>query len=125
MKESVPEGTNISSESTAIHSFAPPNMQKMTTQYYTDRINLKHVIQRKQLRTFHTNLLWCFVLYGYLRELAGQNRDNCVFTLCDSKVKVDFDGPGAVIYSGLHGKKSIIPTSSYQGALDHDVNQKG
>ena len=124
VKERVLEGTNISSESTVIHSFAPPNMHKMITQYYTGRINLKHAFQRKQLHAFQINSQWCSALYGYLRKLAVQNRDNCVFISCDNKVKVDFDEPSAGISSGVRGKKSIIPTSSFLGALGHDVNQK-
>lgn len=73
MKEWVPEGANILSESTAIHSFGPLNMHKMATQYCTGQINLKHTIQRRQLSTFHTNSHYCYALYRYLRELAVQN----------------------------------------------------
>lgn len=90
VKKRVPEGTNISSKSTVIHSFTPPNMHKLTTQYYTGRINLKHAIQRKQLSAFRTNSHWCSALYRYLRQLAVQNQDNCVFISCDDKAKVDF-----------------------------------
>ena len=33
--------------------------------------------------------------------------------------------PGSAISSGLRGKKSIFLVGSFNGALDHDVNQKG
>ena len=90
MKKRVPKGKNILSESIVIHSFAPPNMYKLTMQYYTGRINLKHAIQRRQLRAFHTNSHWCSALYCYLRQVAVQNRGNCVFISCDNKAKVHF-----------------------------------
>ena len=108
-----------------IHDFAPPNMHNKTCQYYTGRVQLKHVIQRRQLRAFHTDAHWCSTLYRYLRELAVQNCEKCVFISYDDKAKIDFDEPGALVSSGVRGKRSIIPTTSMLDALDHDVGQKG
>ena len=125
VKARVPEGTNIPSESTVIHAFAPPNIHKKTSQYYTGCVQLKHAIQRRQIQAFHTDAHWCSALYRYLRELAIQNREKCVFMSCDDKAKIDFGEPVALVYSGVRGKRSIIPTTSMLGALNHDVNQKG
>lgn len=63
MKKQVLEGAHILSESTVIHSFAPQNIEKKTTQYYTGRINFKRAIQRRQLRDFHTHWHCCLTLY--------------------------------------------------------------
>ena len=125
VKSKLPEGTPIPSESTVIHSFAPPNMYDKTAQYYTGKINLKHAVQRRQLRSYHTDAHYCSALYKYLRERAIKDRDQTVFVSCDDKAKVDFGEPGATISSGVRGKKSIVPTTTTLGALDHDVNQKG
>ncbi|WAR09165.1 hypothetical protein MAR_019123 [Mya arenaria] len=43
----------------------------------------------------------------------------------DDKSKVDFGEPGMAVSSGVRGKKSIVPTISTLGALDHDVGSKG
>ena len=123
--EMCPEGTAIPSESTVIHAFAPPNIHAKTAQHYTGRINLKFVVQRRQLRAFHADAHYCNTLYRYFRELAIQRRDESVLVSCDDKAKVDFGEPGNIISSGVRGKKSIVPTTTTLGALDHDVKQKG
>ena len=125
VKERLPPKTLIPSESTVIHAFAPPNMHSKTAQYYTGRINLKHTVQRRQLRAFHVDAHWCNALYRYLRELAIKNRDSCTFISCDDKAKVVFGEPGSAISTGVRGKKTIVPTTSTLGALDHDVDKKG
>ena len=44
---------------------------------------------------------------------------------CDDKAKVDFGEPGAVLSTGVRGKKRLIPMTSSLEALDHDVSKKG
>ena len=51
-------------------------------------------------------------------------RGECVLLSCDDKAKVDFRELGAVLSTGVRGKKSLIPTVSILGALDHHVSQK-
>ena len=118
----LPDGTTIPSESTIIHSFALPNMHATSSQYYTGRINLRFTIQRRQLRAYHTDAHWCNTLVRYIiRELAIQDRGNCVFISCDDKSKIDFGEPGHVLSSGVRGKKSIAPSNTTLVSLDHDV----
>ena len=74
---------------------------------------------------FHIDTHWFSTLYQYLRELAIQNHKKLVFISCDNSAKIDFGEPGALVSSGVHGKRSIIPTTSMLGMLDHNVNQKG
>ena len=125
VKQRVPDKTPIPSESTVIHAFAPPNIHAKTAQYYTGKINLKHMVQRRQLRAFHADAHWCSALYKYLRELAVKNRDSCMFISCDDKAKVNFGEPGSAISSGVRGKKTIVPKTTTLGSLDHDVDHKG
>ena len=106
VKEKLPVKTPIPSESTVIHAFAPPNIHSKTAQYYTGKINLKHTVQRRQLRAFHVDAHWCNALYRYLRELSIKNRHSAVFISCDDKAKVVFGEPGSAISSGVRGKTS-------------------
>ena len=62
-KEKMPEGSPIPSVSTVIHSFAPRNMYGRALQYYTEKTNLKFVVQHHHLRAYHTNAYWCYVLF--------------------------------------------------------------
>lgn len=61
-KDCLPHDTPIPSEATVIHAFAPPNIFSKTAQYYTGKINLKHTIQSRQLRAFHSDAHWCNAL---------------------------------------------------------------
>ena len=125
VKTRILEGSPIPSVSTVIHSFVPSNMQAKTAQYYTGKVNLKFAIQRCQLCAYHSDAHWCNALFQYLREMAIMYQGECVLLSCDDKVKVDFGEPGAVLSTDVRGKKSLIPTTSILGALDHDVSQKG
>ena len=48
-----------------------------------------------------------------------------MFLSCDDKAKIDYGKPGYALSTGVRGTKSIVPTASTVGALDHDINQKG
>ena len=77
------------------------------------------------MRAYHTDAHWCNTLFRYIRELAIQDRGNCVFISCDDKSKIDFGEPGHVLSSGVHGKKSIAPSNTTLVSLDHEVAHKG
>ena len=48
-----------------------------------------------------------------------------MFISCDDKAKESFGEPGSAISSGVRGKKTIVPTTTTLGSLDHDVDHKG
>ena len=77
------------------------------------------------MRAYHTDAHWCNTLFRYIRELAIQDRGNCVFISCDDKSKIDFGEPGHVLSSGVREKKSIAPSNTTLVSLDHDVAHKG
>ena len=52
-------------------------------------------------------------------------RGKSLLLFCDGKAKIDFGEPSCMLSTGVRGKKSLVPTTSILGALDHDVNQKG
>ena len=47
----LPKDTPIPSEATVLYSLAPPRRFSKSSQYYTGKINLKHAIQQRQLRS--------------------------------------------------------------------------
>ena len=67
VKKRVPPGTAIPSHSTINFAFSPPNIHSKSSQYYTGKVNLKHSIQRRQLRAHHTDLYYCSAMYTYGR----------------------------------------------------------
>lgn len=125
VKEKLPVGTPVPSETTVLYAFAPPNTHAASAQYYTGKINLKHTIQRRQLRAYHTDAHWCNALFKYVREMAVLFKNHALFLSCDDKSKIDYGEPGTPLSTGVRGKKSIVPVSSILAALDHDTAQKG
>ena len=125
VKERIPEDSPIPSVSTVIYSFAAPNMYAKTVQYYTGKTNLTFVVQRHQLHAYHTDAHWCYALFRYFREMAIMYRGKSLLLTCDDNAKIDFGEPGCMLSTGVRGKKTLVPTISILGALDHDVSQKG
>ena len=127
VKEKLLAGSNVAipSELTVIYTFAPPNMHKALVQYYTGRVNLKHTIQRRQLRSFHINAHCCAALFKYIQDMSIKFKETSLFLSCDDKAKIDHGEPCCTLSTGVRERKSIVPLSSSLQALDHDVNQKG
>ena len=97
LKQKLPKDTPIPSEATVLYSFSPPNMFSKSSQYYTGKINLKHAIQRRLLRSFHADSHYCKALFRYIQEMAIQHKENCLFFSCNDKAKVDYGEPGTPI----------------------------
>ena len=125
VKKDLPERTPIPSETTVTFAFAPPTIHATSPQYYTEKINLKDAIQRRQLGAFHIDAHCCKTLFRYMREMIIKYQEDSLFLLCNDKAKIDYGEPGHALSTGVRGRKSIVPTTSTLGALDHDVNQKG
>ena len=104
-RQKLPKDTPIPSEATVLYSFSPPNMFSKSSQYYTGKINLKHAIQRRLLRSFHADSHYCNALFRYMREMAIQHKENCLFVSCNDKAKVDYGEPGTALSTGVRVKK--------------------
>ena len=78
VKARVPEGTNIPLESTVIHAFAPSNMYKKRSQYYTGHVHLKHAIQKGSYELF--TLMHTVVLHytSILESLHTKLQEMCL-----------------------------------------------
>ena len=48
----------------------------------------------------------------------------CTLIFCDDKSKIDIGEPGALVSTGVRGKKTLAPSSTQLSALDHDVQSK-
>ena len=121
VKKDLLEGAPIPSETTVTFVFA----HAKSSQNYAGKITLKHTIQKRQLSAFHTDAHYCNVFFCYMREMAIKCREDFLFLSCNDKAKIDYGEPGYALSTGVCGRKSVVPTTSTLGALDHDVNQKG
>ena len=67
---------------------------------------------------------YCAALFKYLREYAIKVQDRCTLVFADDKSKIDIGEPGALVSTGVRGKKTLAPVTSQLSALDHDVQSK-
>ena len=66
VKAKLPNDIAILSEATVLYLSASPKMFSKTSQYYTWKINLRHAIQRRQLRSFRADSHYCHALFWYM-----------------------------------------------------------
>ena len=104
VKAKLPKDTPIPSEATVLYSLAPPNRFSKSSQYYTGKINLKHAIQQRQLRSFHADFHYCNVLFQYMQEMVIEPKENCLFISCDNKAKLITVSPVLHFQQGLEVK---------------------
>ena len=57
--------------------------------------------------------------------LAFLRNDSCVLFCSDDKAKIHIGEPGAVLSTGVRGKKILAPSQITIASLDHDVHHKG
>ena len=119
-----PPDTPIPSETTVLFAFAPKNAYVGTSRLYKSLFQLKFKVQSRQIRALHMDDHYCAAQFRYMREYAVKNRDVVTFVCVDDKSKIYYGEPNLAISSGVRGKKSIVPSSTVLGALDH-VNSKG
>jgi len=120
-----PAGTPIPSKMTFLFAFASKNAFVATSRLYKRRFQLKFKVQSRQICASHIDDHYCAAQLRHMREYAVKNKEVVNFVCVDEKSKIDFGEPNLAISSGVRGKKSMIPSSTLLGALDHDVNSKG
>lgn len=123
VKKDLPEDAKIPSESTVLFSFAPKNAYLKTSRLYKSKVPLQFKIQTRQLRVSHQDDHFRAAQYKYMRQFAQKYQENVTFLSVDDKSKVEFGEPGQYVASGVHGKKSVVPSGSSLAALD--VGSKG
>ena len=78
----------------------------------------------RQLRLEHVDDYYCAAIFKYLREYSIKVKDMCTLIFCDDKSKIDIGEPGALVSTGVRGKKTLAPSGTQLSALDHDVQSK-
>ncbi|XP_052793028.1 uncharacterized protein LOC128226946 [Mya arenaria] len=124
-KSQCPEGTAVPSKSLVRLQFAPKNPFTKIATTFTSKLNVQYKIQKRQLRVAHPDEHFCNAQFRYMKECAIENKEKVKLLFCDDKAKVPFGNPGALLSTGVRGKKTIVPVTSTLSALDHDMQSSG
>ena len=74
VQKRIPPDTPVPCDMTIMYAFAPPNSFTKSSQRYTGRVNLKHAVQRRQLRAYHVDSHYCNAIRKYIKEFAVENK---------------------------------------------------
>ena len=119
-----PEGTAIPSKQWLRLQFWPKNPTSKTALQYTGRLDVKFMIQPRQLRKEHVDSHYCAALFRYLKEFSIMFRDCCSLLFMDDKHRCKVGEPGLPVAAVERGKQVVVSTSGQKFAVaDHDFTK--
>lgn len=124
VQDRCPPETPIPSIDLVRLQFCPKRPTSHAASNFTGRFQVQYKIQVRQLRLEHVVDHYCAAIFKYLREYSIKVKDMCTLIFCDDKSKIDIGEPGALVSTGVRGKKTLAPSGTQLSALDHDVQSK-
>ena len=125
LKSKSDEEVSIPSEEWVRLQFSLCNPYASNTIQYTGRFEVKCAVQRRQLRKSHSNSKYVMVLLKYVKEYAILLSQHVVLVSVDDKAIVPVGEAGFPTTTGVRGCRSLVPSDSFMGALDHDLHLFG
>ena len=106
--------------------FAPRNPYSSNSLRHTGRFDIKFAVQIRQLRKSHPDSKYVMVLLKYAKEYAVKCSQLVMLACVDDKAIVPVGESNAAVSTGVRGHhRSLVPSSSFLGALDHDFHTHG
>ena len=106
--------------------FAPRNPYSSNSLRHTGRFEVKFAVQIRQLRKSHPDSKYVMVLLKYAKEYAVCFSQHVMLASVDDKAIIPVGEPSAAVSTGVMGHhRSLVPSSSFLGALDHDFHTHG
>ena len=106
--------------------FAPRNPYSSNSLRHTGRFDVKFAVQIRQLRKSHPDSKYVMVLLKYAKEYAVRFSQHLMLASVDDKAIIPVGEPSAAVSTGVRGHhRSLVPSSSFLGALDHDFHTHG
>ena len=118
-----PDGTQIPSEAWVRLQFWPKNKHHKSSCHYTGKLDVKFMVQSRQLRKSHDDAHYCAALFRYEREQAILLRDNSMFACLDDKHRIPVGEPGYPVASVERGRRVIVSRNTDFLVADHDFTR--
>ncbi|XP_064646150.1 uncharacterized protein LOC135499336 [Lineus longissimus] len=123
VKERVPADTNIPSVKWLRYQFQPINLQANTAKYYKGRMNIKMMVQKRQIRVNHVDAHYCAAAWRYMREMAILHREITTLVSADDKHKIKVGEPSYPLAAAERGKQVIVGPNQVMAVGDHDFSK--
>ena len=124
VKDRCPPQTPIPSNDLVRLQFCPKRPTAHAASNFTGRFQVQYKVQVCQLRQEHVDDQYCAAVFKYLREYSIKVKGSSLLIFSDDKSKIDVGEPGALVSTGVRGKKTLAPSSTQLTALDHDLQSK-
>ena len=117
-----PPNTPIPSPQWLRYQFWPRRVSS-TSQQYTGRLKLKHMVQSRQLRHNHVDSHYASALFRYEREFAVKYRQHSTFVCQDDKHSIKVGEPGYPVAAVERGKQVLVGLNERMVVGDHDFTK--
>ena len=123
MAKRCPEGTLIPSEAWLRYQFLPKDPSKKSASQYTGHLKVKHMVQARQFRRFHTDAHYASALYHYLRCFAVKYRYYSIFASLDDKHHCKVGEPNRLVAAVERGKAVLVSPDKFFAVADHNFTR--
>ncbi len=113
----------IPSTSWVRYQFSPPNPFTEQATRYTGRLNLRFMIQARQLRHDHPDAHYAAAIFRYQRELAIKMRGVAALVCVDDKHQVKVGEPGNPVAAVDRGRRVLVESGTSFCVADHDFTK--
>lgn len=105
------------------YQFSPQNEYKKTAMRYTGRLNIKYMIQSRQLNFDHPDSHYTAAIFKYMREFSIKFRNYCDLVCIDDKHCIKCGEPGYPVAAVDRGKQVLVATDKPFIVADHDFTK--
>jgi hypothetical protein len=120
-----PPDTPIPSKQWLHMQFSPNNETVKVSEYYTGRLNIKYMVQARQLRVDHPDFHYASALFRYEKEMAVKYREHSNLIFLDDKHRCKVGEPNYPVAAVDRGKSVIVAKGTIFSVADHDFTKCG
>ncbi|XP_028416153.1 uncharacterized protein LOC114539744 [Dendronephthya gigantea] len=121
--ERLPEGTPTPSVKWLRYQFQPLNPNAVTAKYFKGTLNIKMMVQKRQVRVNHVDSHYCAAMWRYMREFAVMHRDVVELVSMDDKHKIKVGEPNYPLAAAQRGKQVLVGVNQTMAVGDHDFSK--
>ncbi|PKC16320.1 hypothetical protein RhiirA5_407138, partial [Rhizophagus irregularis] len=103
--------------------FSPNNETIKVSEYYTERLNIKYMVQARQLRVDHPDFHYASALFQYEREMAVRYREYSNLIFIDDKHRCKVRESGYPVAAVEWGKSVIVANGATFAVADHNFTK--
>ncbi|KAI8517529.1 hypothetical protein Bbelb_035460 [Branchiostoma belcheri] len=119
----LPEGAEVPSASWVSLQFWPKNPFVDRAIRYTGRLNVKYMVQSRQLNHDHVDAHYAAAIFKYLKSFAVKFREYTALVFMDDKHGIKVGEPGYPVAAVDRGKSVLVSRDTVFAVADHDFTK--